>query len=148
MGQRRIAVLCKDVMSKNVRTSPKDGTASSCAKIMEKENVGLLPVVNARGKVIGVVTDRDLALRVLAAGKAAKTPIGSVMTSALVTCGPEEDLHVAEDRMCKAKKSRILVLDEDGKCAGVISLSDIGRVEERPRAGQVLGSVAKREASP
>ncbi|MEW6775487.1 MAG: CBS domain-containing protein [Bdellovibrionota bacterium] len=141
-------MLCQDVMTKNPKTCGAKESAEACAKLMEGENVGLIPVVDAGGKVTGVVTDRDIALRVVGAGKTGSTPLSKVMTKEIVSCRPKEDLHLAEDRMCRAKKSRILVLNDDGTCAGVISLSDIGQVEERHRAGQVMGSVTKREARP
>ncbi len=139
-------MLCRDVMKKTAFASHESDTAAECAKLMRDHNVGFVPVVNGDGRVVGVVTDRDLALRVLSEKKAYSTSVSVVMTPDVRICHPEDNLKVAEEKMAKTKKSRLVVVDEGGRCVGVISLSDIAQADSRARAGQVLYAVTQREA--
>jgi CBS domain-containing protein len=138
------AMRCRDVMLTFVYRCEPSFTAAECARLMRDERIGFVPVVDNTEKVIGVVTDRDLAIKVLATGKPSSTPVGEVMSSAgLVTCRADDDLQAAEEKMARTKKGRILVLDEAGHCVGVISLSDIARVEEPRRSGDLFRRVRR-----
>jgi CBS domain-containing protein len=96
--------------------------------------------------VSGLVTDRDLALRVVAVGRASATPLSAIMTRDVRICRPHEDLQVAEHRMATLRKSRLVVVDDYGRCLGVISLSDLAQADSRSHAGDVLYAVTQREA--
>jgi CBS domain-containing protein len=136
---------CEDLMKHDVEcTSPQD-TVQSAARKMRDENVGFLPVCDASGKVLGTVTDRDLAIRVLPEALGANTKIGDVMTHQVVACRPEDDLRNAEDLMIRNQKSRIMCIDAGGKLVGVISLSDIFQREDANRAAQTMRAVTERE---
>lgn len=137
---------CQEIMKKNVEcVSPQD-TVQSAAKRMRDENVGFLPVCDAEKHVMGTITDRDLAIRVLADGGLASTRIQDVMTRQVVSCRPEDDLRRAEDLMAKNHKGRIMCIDPAGQLCGVISLSDIAMHEEGATASQTLRQVSEREA--
>jgi CBS domain-containing protein len=123
-------------------------TVTECARMMREQNIGFVPVVDADEQVVGVVTDRDLALRVLAEGKAGPTLVSEVMTRDVRVCHPEDRIQAAERRMAETRKSRLVVVDESGRCLGVISLSDVAQVESRRRAGGVLQAITTREAPP
>jgi CBS domain-containing protein len=138
---------CSEIMQKEVVTCHETESASDCARVMREQNIGFVPVVNARGFVIGTITDRDLVVRGLAAGKDGATPIGDLMSRDIVACSPEDDVRSCERKMSDEKKSRMLVL-QGGRCYGVISLSDIARVEDLARAGEVLRRVTQREERP
>jgi CBS domain-containing protein len=133
-------------MKKEVARCAEALTVESCARMMKDNNVGFLPVVDAEKRVVGVITDRDLAVRVLAEGLTPETPVGSVMTRDVRICHPDDKLQEAERRMSRARKSRLVVIDDDGHCVGVISLSDIAQADTRIRAGGVLRAVTRREA--
>ncbi len=138
-------MLCRDVMKPNV-FSGRDGDAVyACAQLMRDRGIGFVPVLDAEGRPIGIVTDRDLATRVLAERRPGDTPLYVIMTRDVLTCRPEDDLRVAEEIMTTARKSRILVVDAAGKCVGVVSLSDVAQAD-RARAGAVLRAVASRES--
>src|SRR5581483_9589521 len=82
------------------------------------------------GAVLGVVTDRDLALRVLGERLPSDTPVLAIMTPGpFLSCRPDDSLQSLETRMAEAKRPRAVVVDPCGKLVGVISLSDIARVE-------------------
>jgi CBS domain-containing protein len=137
---------CRDLMTKNVTVCSEDDTAEWCARLMRERKVGFVPVVDADGRVSGLVTDRDLALRVVGEGQPAATPLSAIMTRDVRICRPDDELEVAEHRMAALRKSRLVVVDDFGRCVGVISLSDIAQADSRSHAGDVLYEVTRREA--
>src|SRR5262245_47113093 len=100
-------MLCRDLLKQSVFVCTEGDPVSRCAEIMRDRNVGFLPVVDDDQKALGLVTDRDLALRVIAGNRPLDTPVREVMTVDLVTCHPNEDLRSAEGRMTDARKSRL-----------------------------------------
>lgn len=137
---------CEEIMKRNVEcVSPRD-TAEDAACRMRDENVGFLPVCDQSGKVLGTLTDRDLAVRVVAEGKASGTLVEDVMTREVVACQPEDDLRDAQATMAVHEKSRIMCIAQDGRLVGVISLSDIAQHETGARAAETLRDVSEREA--
>ena len=120
-------------------------SARDCARTMKQENIGFVPVCNAAGEPIGTVTDRDLALRVVAEGRSADAKITDVMTRGVVACRVGDDLSEAERLMRDHRKSRVMVCDRSGKLKGVISLSDIADIETESTAAQTLRDVSARE---
>jgi CBS domain-containing protein len=137
---------CEEIMKRNVEcVSPRD-TAEDAAGRMRDENVGFLPVCDQSGNVLGTLTDRDLAVRVVAEGKASGTLVEDVMTREVVACRPEDDLRDAQATMAEHEKSRIMCIGQDGRLVGVISLSDIAQHETGARAAETLRDVTEREA--
>lgn len=110
-------------------------------------DVAFLPVVTLDGTLVGVVTDRDIVVRGIAAKRTLHSHVSYIMSEDAVTSRSEDSLYAAESKLIRARKSHVVVLDEDGRVAGVISLSDIARVEEEARAGELLKAVAHRRAS-
>jgi CBS domain-containing protein len=109
---------------------------------MRDKNVGFLPVCDESKKAIGSITDRDLAIRVLANGGQTATPVRDVMTREVVSCRPDDDVSVAARLMEEQHKSRVMCLDQDGRLAGVLSLSDIAQFGD---GAQTLKKVSERE---
>ncbi|MCK6438566.1 MAG: CBS domain-containing protein [Planctomycetes bacterium] len=133
---------CKDVMSNPVHTCSENDTAEQVAKVMEKHDIGFVPIVNACKEVVGVVTDRDLTTRILAKHQPPSTRIGDIMTRGdLATVQADADFRDAEEVMEQTHRSRVLVTDERNQPRGVIGLAEISRHNEARRAGEVLGSV-------
>ncbi len=136
----------QEIMKKDVECiSPKD-TVQAAAKRMRDQDIGFLPVCDNVKKVLGTVTDRDLAIRALANGSPATTPVQEVMTREVVSCRPEDDLPKVEELMAKNHKSRIMCLDNSGRLVGVISSSDIAQYDQAGRALQTLRQVSERKA--
>jgi CBS domain-containing protein len=133
-----------DVM-KEARGCREGDSVKECAKLMKEENIGFVPICNEAGEPVGTVTDRDLAIRVLAEGKTADAKVDDVMTRDVVSCRVGDDLSQAERLMRERRKSRIMICDEGGKLVGVISLSDLADVESEEIAGQTLREVSSRE---
>jgi CBS domain-containing protein len=133
-------------MKKDVQCTSPQETARSAAEQMRKSNVGFLPVCDEARRVIGTLTDRDLAVRVLAEGLGASTPIQNIYSREVVACRPENDLQKAEALMAQHQKSRICCVDVEGRLVGVISLTDLVRSESASRAAQMLQQISHREA--
>jgi len=140
---------CSELMKTDVACSNAKTSARQIAELMRDRNVGFVPICDDKGAVIGTVTDRDLAMRVLAGKKDPEsTKASDVMTTGVVTCKADETLADVEQLMSKHKVSRIVVVDERGAPIGVISLSDVATVETGGKSSAVLRSVSQREARP
>lgn len=137
-------MLCQDIMRRPVECARRGDTVQAVARRMRDQNIGFLPICDDRNHAIGVVTDRDLAIRLCADGASpVETRIEEVMTSEIVHCRPRDELAAAEKLMASRHKSRILVTSTDGEPLGVISLSDVAA--RSTDAAQVLREVAARE---
>ena len=139
---------CREVMGKDLAVCQEGDTVADCAQVMRDRKIGFVPVVDGGGQVSGVVTDRDLALRVLAEKRGTGTPVSVIMTRDVRVCHPWDSLRAAERRMAEVRKSRLVVVDEDGRAVGVISLSDVAQSDTRALAGHVLYEITRREAAP
>jgi CBS domain-containing protein len=137
---------CEEIMKRDVEcVSPRD-TVEDAASRMRQANVGFLPVCDQSNKVLGTLTDRDIAIRLVAARKPGSTHVEDVMTTEVVACRPEDDVREAENAMAQHQKSRIMCVDDGGRLVGVISLSDIAQHETGERASETLREVSEREA--
>jgi CBS domain-containing protein len=141
-------VRVEELMTAEVLDLAPDRPASEAARVMAENDVGFIPVTDSDGSVVGVVTDRDLTLRVLGEGRAADTPLEQVMSEEVVSCYAGDDLGVCELLMRDNQVSRLVVLGDDDLLAGVISLSDVAQYEDERRAGELLADVTEREAEP
>jgi len=95
---------------------------------MKEEDVGIVPVVDDQSsrKLVGVVTDRDLAIRIVAAERDGTTRVREVMSeSRLATCSPDEDIDEAMDTMAAEQVRRIPIVDERGSLVGIVSQADV-----------------------
>ena len=137
---------CRDIMSLRVYFCYEDEPVTRCAEIMKSEGVGFVPVLDSQQRLVGVLTDRDLVTRVMANGKPLTTMVKEVVSREIISCRLDEDLKTVEKLMRDKKKSRIPIVNEKGECMGVISLSDIARVETERQAGKILRDVTLRES--
>src|SRR5262245_21433362 len=119
---------CREVMTTDPTYCLPGDTVASVAKVMDVENIGSVPVCeNAQGRrLVGIVTDRDLALQVVAECRdAAKTNVQEVMTSKPYICHPDDDLEKVLDTMQLKQVRRVLVVDAKGQLVGIIAQADI-----------------------
>jgi CBS domain-containing protein len=121
----------RDNMTSEVVTIEPQDTIVTAAQRMIEEEKGPLPVVDA-GQVVGMMTDRDLVARVVAAGRDPRSVrVGDIDTHDLVTIGPDADVEEARQLMAQHQLDRILVVEEDMHLVGIISEADI-RSDEGP----------------
>ena len=117
----------RDLMNPSVVTIEPTSSAALAARLISRHNVGALPVCAGDGRLRGVVTDRDIVLRCVAAEEdPAQTPVRDIMTRCCATVSPEDDCREAT-RLMAAQQVRRLPVVEDGKVVGMISLSDLAR---------------------
>ena len=127
---------CKKVMTKNIVFCVPDDLASKAAMLMKSENVGSIPVIEDEKtrKLVGIVTDRDLTLKVLAEGlDAESTKVDAVMTRKIVTCLADDSLHTALDVMAEHQLRRLPVVTNKNKILGMISQADIALRYNHPK---------------
>jgi CBS domain-containing protein len=141
-----MATTCRDVMKTELECCEADQTAQYAAQEMRDGNLGFLPICDESKHVLGVVTDRDLAIRLVADNLPASTKISQLMTREVVGVRPTDPLSRARELMESRKKSRMLVLDQDDKLVGVISLSDLVQAEGDSEAASAVRGVTSREA--
>ncbi|MCA1600465.1 MAG: CBS domain-containing protein [Acidobacteria bacterium] len=138
---------CNEVMTKDpVYCLPNDAVARA-AQLMKKENIGPIPVIeNERTKkLVGIVTDRDLALKVVADGRDPKvTKVEEVMTREVVTCRPEDDLQKALDAMSEHQLRRIPVVEDGNKLIGIIAQADVAtRVNQPEKTADMVEGISQ-----
>ena len=137
---------CQDLMKTEVETFREHDPVSAIARRMLEVNIGFVPICDPDGRPVGTLTDRDIALRVCAHDlRASETRASDVMSREIVTCRETDDLEEAERLMARHHKSRMMIVDEDGRLQGVISLSDVVDEERDDRAAETMRLVAERE---
>jgi CBS domain-containing protein len=139
-------MLCQDIMKRDVECLSPDDHAVAAARKMRDHNVGFLPICDKTAKVLGTITDRDLAVRLVADNRSATTAVKDLMSPGVIACDAKDDIRKAEELMGKSQKSRIMCLEDAGRLVGVISLSDIAQHEKGSRAARTMKQVTEREA--
>jgi len=115
---------------------------------MRDEGVGFLPVVDRGHRVIGTLTDRDIAIRVVASHESGAQPLENFMTREVVACRPGDDIDYAQELMSEQKVARIICIDDAVQLQSMISLSDIAELEGGRRASATLREITDREVRP
>lgn len=133
-------MLCEDVMETEVDLLSRKDTVERAAAIMRESDIGFLPVCDEESRPIGVITDRDIVLRVLAERRPPSTPVEQVMTRHVVTCSPFDAIVDAHRLMAENQVSRLVCLNGGGQVVGVISLADLSDVGE-DETGETLQEV-------
>jgi CBS domain-containing protein len=142
-------VRVSDIMTPDPACCTPESTAREAATLMKEHDCGSIPVVqNQQSKrLVGTVTDRDLAVRGLAAGKGPETPIRELMTEAPVTCGPNDEVEIVREVMVARLVRRVPVVDENGKVVGIVAQADIAR-EEGAASDQEVGRIVEAISDP
>ena len=131
----------KDVMTKSVETVRPDQTLQEAASRMKSLDVGPMPVVDG-GRLVGILTDRDIVVRAVAEGRDVRTAkVRDAMTAEVVVCGDDEDVKQAAKKMEDRQIRRIVVVDGQKRVCGIVSLGDIASDEKL--SGRVLDEVSK-----
>jgi CBS domain-containing protein len=138
---------CNEVMTKDpVCCLPNDSVAKA-AELMKSGNIGSIPVIENEQsqKLVGIVTDRDLALKIVAGALDGRsTTVEAVMTRKVVTCLADDDLQKALDAMAEHQLRRIPVVDNDNKVVGIIAQADVAtRVDEPEKTGEMVKEISQ-----
>ena len=116
----------KELMTIPVHSIEASHTIAEAARRMAKEDIGALPVLSA-GKLVGIVTDRDIAVRGVAAGMSVHAPVRRVMSETVATCSPEDDLETALALMSRERVRRMPVCNIDDELVGIVALADAAK---------------------
>jgi CBS domain-containing protein len=133
----------KDLMTSQPTVVRPEDTVSQAATLMKQEDCGAIPVVTKDGKLVGIVTDRDIVIRVVAAGKDARaTPVSAVMSADPVTLSPDASSDDAEKLMAEHQVRRLPVVS-DGRLVGLIVTAQLARREGAREVGETLKGISE-----
>jgi len=130
----------EDVMTTNVSTCSPETNLAAATEIMWKADCGILPVVDNSGRVIGVITDRDICVALGTRDRlASEIRVSDVITDNLFACSPVSDIHDALETMRRKRVRRLIAVAPEGTVAGILSLDDVAA------AAQAISSAARPE---
>src|SRR5688572_13792378 len=137
---------CSEIMTANPTCCLLTDAVTKAAVIMKNEGVGAVPVVDdhTSKKLVGIITDRDIVVNLVAAGKGADARVEHVMTRNPVTCRPDDAIQHAMDRMSQHQVRRIPVIDGRDRVVGIIAQADLAvRVDQPQKTGAVVEDISQ-----
>ena len=133
---------CSEIMTKNVRTAASTASLRDVAAMMREGDMGTVPIVDD-GKLVGIVTDRDIVVRAVSEGKTPDAPVADAMTSELFTVAPEDYVFQAIRLMGDKQIRRIPVVNSDGGLAGIIAMADVAlEMEDEREIAETLEEIS------
>ena len=137
---------CSEIMTRDVRTATREMTLRDVAVMMHEGDMGSVPVVEG-GRLIGIVTDRDIVVRCIAEGRGAETPINEAMTTEIFSVKPDDFAFEAVRLMGDKQVRRIPVITNVGTLAGIISMADIAlETEDELEIAETLEEISSGSA--
>ena len=131
-----------EVMSSDVNIASPEQSIREAARMMANIDAGVLPV-GENDRLVGMITDRDIAIRAVAAGKGPDTPIREIMSTEVKYCFETDDIDEIAQNMADIKLRRLPVLNAKKRLVGIISLADIALTEGPEPAGQALCGISE-----
>jgi CBS domain-containing protein len=133
----------QELMTSNPQTVEPSATVVEAAKVMKERDTGIVPVVQG-DRLVGTITDRDVAIRVVAAGKDPQsTTVSEIASKEVVTVEPGQNLDEALRLMAKHQIRRLPVVDDDGTLVGIVSQADVARSASDEQTGEVVEEISK-----
>ena len=129
-------------MTSNPTTVGPTNTVTEAAQIMKSEDVGSLPIVEG-DKLVGVITDRDLAIRIIAEGKGIDTPVDEIASKDVVTVDPQQSIDEAAGLMAEHQVRRLPVVEEDGRLVGILAQAEVAQAGHDARPGETVQQISK-----
>lgn len=143
---RAARIKCREIMTSNVKTTTRDMPLGDVAVMMRDGDMGSIPVLED-GKLVGIVTDRDIVVRSIAEGKDASSPVGEAMTTDIFAVKPDDFVFEAIRLMGDKQVRRIPVVDESGALAGIIAMADIAlEMEDEREIAEALEEISSGSA--
>ena len=131
-----------EVMTRDVQTIRPDQTAREAASFMLSADAGSIPVAEGN-RLLGMITDRDIAVRGVAKGNGPETPVRELMTNDIICARESDDVEDVATRMSQAQVRRLPVLDDQERLCGIVSLGDLSRETDDESAAQALEGVSQ-----
>ena len=134
----------KEIMSKTPTVVTPQTTAQEAARMMKSEDVGILPVVDSQGsrRLVGLITDRDIAIRVVAEGRTSAT-VNDAMTSNPKSCKPDDNVKDVMALMGSEQVRRVPIVDDSGAIVGIVSQADIVLEGDDKRAEKTIEQISQ-----
>lgn len=138
-----------EVMAERPRAVTPQTSVREAARLMEEEDIGSLPIVEDDARLIGIVTDRDVAVRVVGHGlDPDSTRVGEIASSEVFAISPEDDLDEALKLMASAQVRRLPVVVRENELVGVVAQADIARAGKDKTTGEVVGAISREPRGP
>jgi len=131
-----------EAMTRDVRLAKPDDTIEEAAHIMAELDVGSLPVSD-NDRLVGMITDRDIAVRAVAKGLGPDCPVGDVMTREIRYCFEDEDTDDIAHNMADQQIRRLPVVNREKRLVGILSLGDIAFTDGKDPAGEALTGISR-----
>jgi CBS domain-containing protein len=141
--EERMGQKVRDAMTSNPRTIMTDAPITEAARIMKEADTGIVPVVEG-GRLVGTITDRDIAIRVVAEARDPQaTKVDEIASREIVTVDPDQDLDEALKLMARHQVRRLPVVEEDGRPVGMLSQADVARESKDSKTGKLVEEISK-----
>lgn len=134
-----------DCMTKELAMIKSSDSIRAAAAMMAQADTGILPVGEGE-RLVGMVTDRDIALRAVGAGKGPDCKVSEVMTPAVRYCFEDDEVESVAKNMAELQLRRLLVVDREKRLVGMVSLGDMARQGDCAVVGEAMGVIARRAA--
>jgi CBS domain-containing protein len=131
----------RDFMTTEIETVTADQTAKEAAAFMLRADTGSIPVCD-EGKVIGMITDRDIAVRGVAEGRGPETSVRDLMSDRIICANEDDDVAAIAQKMSDSQVRRLPVVDSNDKLVGMVSLGDLSREADNGAASKALEGVS------
>jgi CBS domain-containing protein len=132
----------REAMTSSPATVEPGTSAQDAARLMQSKDVGSLPVVEG-DRLVGMITDRDLALRLVGEGRSADTPVGELASKDVVTIDPQQQVEEAARLMAEHQLRRLPVCEEDGRLVGILAQADVAQIGHDELTGEVVQKISK-----
>jgi len=130
-----------ELMTTEVETISADQTAREAAAFMLRADAGSIPVCEG-DRVIGMITDRDIAVRGIAEGRGPDTPVSELMSDGIICAHEDDDVQAVARRMSEEQVRRLPVIDSEERLVGIVSLGDLARESVTKSAEQALEGIS------
>ena len=138
-----MAQAVRDIMTRDVVSVTPETTLKDAAQLLKTRNIGSVPVLDGR-KIVGILTDRDIAIRGVAEGRdSGSTRVGDVMSKDIVTVREDSTLREVEELMHDHQVRRLPVVNDQSELIGYLSIARIARTDSAEKAGEVLQGVSQ-----
>jgi CBS domain-containing protein len=143
IATRETTMKAKELMTQRPACVTATDSVQTAAMLMEEHDCGCIPVVESSGseRVIGVITDRDIAIRGVGKGRGIDTMVRDLMSTEVASCSPESDVDDVARLMTDRQIRRVVILGADGGCVGIVAQADLAR------AAESQGEITEREVA-
>jgi CBS domain-containing protein len=144
-----MATKIAEVMTARPRAVTEQTSVREAARLMEEEDVGSLPIVSDGARLVGIVTDRDIAIRAVGRGlDPEQTSVGDIASTEVYALTPDDDLNDALETMARAQVRRLPIVVRENELVGMVSQADVARATKEKTAGEIVEAISQPPRGP